>query len=77
MQDSSFYIATLINLGINLVYTIVALGAGLIAFRLFDKFFLHEIDFIEEIKKGNLAASLFASTILIFIAIVTGFVLSN
>jgi len=77
MNDSSFYIATSINLGINLVYTILALFCGLTAFILFDKYFLPQIDFIEEIKKGNIAAAIFASTLLLFVGIVTGFVLSQ
>ena len=77
MQDSTFYIATLINLGINLTYTIIALVCGLVTFKIFDKYFMPEIDFIHEIKNGNLAASIFASTVLIFVAVVTGLVLRS
>lgn len=77
MQDSTFYIATLVSLAINLVYTIVALFCGLTTFKIFDKYFLPEIDFIKEIKNGNMAAAIFASSLFIFVAVITGLVLRS
>lgn len=61
---------TLTFLGINLVYALVTLVVSVIALVLIDKFVFTKIDFIEEIKRGNIAASIFQSTILIFIGLV-------
>lgn len=57
-------------LGMNLTYAIIALVVSVIALILIDKYVFTKIDFIEEIKRGNIAASIFQSTILIFIGIV-------
>ena len=61
---------TLTFLGINLVYALITLVVSVIALVLIDKYVFTKIDFIEEIKKGNVAASIFQSTILIFIGLV-------
>ena len=57
-------------LGINLVYALITLLVSVFALVIIDKFVFTKIDFIEEIKKGNVAASIFQSTILIFIGLV-------
>ncbi|TQV74053.1 DUF350 domain-containing protein [Aliikangiella marina] len=57
-------------LGMNLVYAVIALVVSVIALILIDKYVFTKIDFIEEIKRGNIAASIFHSTILIFIGVV-------
>ena len=77
MDTSGFYTATLINLGINLTYSILALVVVVIAFVLVDRYLFRQIDFIEEIKKGNIAAAIFASTLLIFLAVVIGFAMHS
>jgi uncharacterized membrane protein YjfL (UPF0719 family) len=61
---------TLTFLGINLVYALITLIVSVFALVIIDKYVFTEIDFIEEIKKGNVAASIFQSTILIFIGMV-------
>lgn len=61
---------TLTFLGMNLVYALVTLLVSVFALVIIDKFVFTKIDFIEEIKKGNVAASIFQSTILIFIGLV-------
>lgn len=61
---------TLTFLGINLIYALITLVVSVIALVLIDKFVFTKIDFIEEIKRGNIAASIFQSTILIFIGLV-------
>jgi uncharacterized membrane protein YjfL (UPF0719 family) len=77
MPEPTFYLATLMNLLINLLYTIVALVVGLSAFTYLDRKLFPTIDFVEEIKKGNIAAAIFASTILLFIGILIGFALKG
>lgn len=72
-MDPSFLTATLMNLGINLIYTIVALYVGIIALFFIDKHLLKSISLEEEIKKGNIAVAMFASTILLFVALIVTF----
>ncbi|WP_196138677.1 DUF350 domain-containing protein [Aliikangiella sp. G2MR2-5] len=57
-------------LAINLVYALVTLIVSVFALVVIDKFIFTKIDFIEEIKHGNIAASIFQSTLLIFIGLV-------
>jgi len=61
---------TMIFLGINLIYALITLIVSVFALVVIDKFVFTKIDFIEEIKRGNVAASIFQSTILIFIGLV-------
>lgn len=69
-MEMDFLISTSLTLGINLLYTVIALMLGVYALQVIDRKLLKSIDLEAEIKKGNLAASVFASTILLFIAII-------
>lgn len=55
---------------INLGYAVLALVVSIVTLILIDRFLFTRIDFIEEIKKGNLAAAIFYSVILLFIGLV-------
>jgi len=55
---------------INLGYAVISLFIGVVALILIDKFIFKNINFIDEIKKGNVAAAIFQSVILLFIGIV-------
>lgn len=66
-------LATLINLGTNLIYTLVALALGVSALLFIDRKLLHKVDIEEELKKGNIAVAIFASTILMFVALIVSF----
>ncbi len=72
MDEGPFFYATFLNLLINVAYTILALVAGIVSFRCIDRTFFREIDFVEEVKRGNIAAAIFASTILLFLAVIIG-----
>jgi len=72
-METDFLSITAINLGINLIYTIVALIVSLMALVVVDKKLLKGISIEEEMKKGNMAVALFASTALIFVAIIVTF----
>lgn len=72
-MNKEFLAASIINLTINLFYTILALLVGVYALLWIDKKLLKNVDLEEELKKGNLAVAIFASTILIFIAIMIAF----
>ena len=65
------------QLGINLLYTVFAIFIGVIALKYIDRWLLKTIDLENEIKKGNIAAAIFASTILLFIAIIIAFSLKG
>lgn len=62
----------LIFMVINLGYAVISLFVSVLALVIIDKFVFKNIDFIEEIKKGNIAVAIFQSMILVFI----GFVVS-
>ena len=71
-MEWQFVQANLINFFINLIYALAALVIGVVAFRLIDRMVFKDIDFIEEIKKGNIAAAIYAGILLLFIAILLG-----
>ena len=76
-MDLHFLTATALQLGINLVYTVLAIFIGVVALKYIDRWLLRTIHLEEEIKKGNIAAAIFASTILLFIAIIIAFSLKG
>lgn len=76
-MDMEFVRATSIMLVINLVYAIIALFVGVLAVRLLDKLILKKIDLEEEIQKGNIAAAIFGSVLVLFVAIIVGFALAK
>ncbi len=72
-MEYDFLTATLVNLAINLIYTIIALFVSLKALQLVDQKLLKQISFEEELKKGNVAVAIFTSSILIFVALIVTF----
>ncbi len=69
-MDQQFWKATAITFAINLTYAVVALVVGAAAVRWIDKRMFPEIDFMDEIKKGNLAAAIFAGVLMMFVAVI-------
>jgi uncharacterized membrane protein YjfL (UPF0719 family) len=67
---------TIYFLGLNLLYALIALVVSSIAIVLLDKYLFQGINFIEEIKKGNIAAAIFYSTTLIFAGLVVATAIS-
>lgn len=72
-MGSEFITATLFNLGVNLLYTLLALGVGVFSLVWIDKKLLKSVNIEEELKKGNMAIAVFASTILLFVALIVSF----
>ncbi|TKB53348.1 DUF350 domain-containing protein [Ferrimonas aestuarii] len=72
-MEIEFFSASLINLAINLGYSVIAIIVSVYALFWVDKKLLKGIDIEAEIKGGNVAAAIFASAILIFVAIVMAF----
>lgn len=71
--EIEFLSASIINLAINLCYSIVALIVSVYALMWVDKKVLKNINLEEEIRNGNIAVAIFASSILIFVAVVIVF----
>ena len=71
-MEADFLNATYITLGLNLLFTTITLVVSVLLLLGVDKILLQDINLQEEIKKGNVAASIFASSIMIFIAIIVG-----
>ncbi|MGD8784394.1 MAG: DUF350 domain-containing protein [Thioalkalispiraceae bacterium] len=69
MEVTSLF-QTMLNLLVSLSYAIVTLVVSVTTLYMIDHFFYKQINFIEEIKKGNIAASIFYSVILLFVAII-------
>ena len=72
-MELEFFTASLINLLVNLSYSILALVVGVYGLLWVDDKLLKNIDLEEEMKKGNVAVAIFASTILIFVALIIAF----
>lgn len=61
---------TIINLLIGLGYAIVTLLVSVTTLYMLDHYVYKNINFLEEIKRGNMAASLFYSVVLMFVAVI-------
>lgn len=60
----------LVHLAVSLGYAIVTLVLSAVTLYLIDHYLYKGINFIEEIKRGNIAASIFYSVVLLFVAII-------
>jgi len=72
-MELQFLYASLFNLGINLIFTILALFIGVVSLVTIDKKLLKKVEIEEELKKGNIAIAIFSSTILLFVALIVSF----
>lgn len=72
-MDMDLMMATAFNLGVNLMYTLLALVVAVVALLVVDKKLLTQVDIEAELKRGNMAVSVFASTILMFVALIVCF----
>lgn len=72
-MNTEFVFATLFNLGMNLVYTVLALIVGVAALVVIDRKLLKSTEVEKELKEGNIAMAIFASTVLLFVAMIVSF----
>lgn len=72
-METSFIFATLFNLGMNLIYTILSLFVGVAALVVIDKKLLKSTEVEKELKDGNIAIAIFSSTVLLFVALIVSF----
>lgn len=71
-MEAEFINATFFSLGVNLMFTLITLVVSVLLLLGVDKILLRGIDLQAEIKQGNMAAAIFASSIMLFIAIIVG-----
>jgi hypothetical protein len=62
--------ANIYTMGLNLLYAVVAMLIGLVALKFVDRLVFPEINMISEIKRGNIAAAIFAGMGLLYLALV-------
>ena len=72
-METEFIFATLFNLGINLLYTVVALVLAVSALTWVDRKLLKNVDIEKQLQQGNIAVAIFASTVLLFVAMIVSF----
>ncbi|EDY85196.1 hypothetical protein VDG1235_4831 [Verrucomicrobiia bacterium DG1235] len=72
-MDFNFLLASFANLLLSVTYTVISLFCGVYAIKLIDHFLLKKIDIEEELKKNNTSVAIFASSLLIFVAIIISF----
>jgi len=68
-----FIVATLFNLVLNLIYTVIALIIGILALKFIDKNLLKSVDIEKELKNNNIAVAIFSATVLLFVALIISF----
>jgi len=77
IMEFDFLSASLINLAINISYTLISLVVAVYALILIDKKLLKGVDIQQELKNNNLAVAIFASSIMLFVAIIISFGLQS
>lgn len=69
-MENEFLVSTLFNFTVNLLYTFIALFIAVLSLKVIDKLLLRKLDIEDELKQNNLSVAIFASAILIFVAII-------
>ena len=77
IMEFDFLSASLVNLAINISYTLISLVVAVYALILIDKKLLKGVDIQQELKNNNLAVAIFASSIMLFVAIIISFGLQS
>ncbi|MCF7908267.1 MAG: DUF350 domain-containing protein [Candidatus Omnitrophica bacterium] len=72
-MNFSFLRAVFFNLGVSIFNTLVAFTIGIVALKIIDKYLLTKLEIQEELKKNNISVAIFASTALIFVALIISF----
>lgn len=69
-MESDFIYSTLFNFAVGLAYTVSALVIAVVSLKVVDKLLLRKLDIEDELKNNNMAVAVFASAILIFVALI-------
>jgi uncharacterized membrane protein YjfL (UPF0719 family) len=76
-MDMDFAKASALMLAINLLYAFLGLVLAVVGVKIIDYFILRQIDLEEEIKKGNIAASIFAAALVLGMMLVIAGILGK
>lgn len=76
-MDVEFIAASFINLMVNLSYVIISLVVAVYALVIVDKKLLKDVNIQQELKQNNIAVAIFASTLVIFVALIICFGLNS
>jgi len=76
-MEWSFINASLINMALNLSYTVVALFVAVAALVIIDKVLLKSVDIQKELQNNNIAVAIFSSSIMLFVALIICFGLKS
>lgn len=69
-MEIDFIYSTIFNFLINLSYTFSALVIAVVSIKIVDKTLLKKLDIEEELKNNNIAVAIFASALIVFVAVV-------
>ncbi len=69
-MEPSPWMQNVISLAISLAFGLVTVVLSVVVLKGIDHFLYRDIDFVEEIKKGNLPAALFYCVLLTFVAVI-------
>jgi uncharacterized membrane protein YjfL (UPF0719 family) len=75
-MEPTAWIQTVVSLAISLAFGLVTVLLSLSVLIGIDHYVYRDIDFIEEIKKGNLSASIFYCVQLLFVAVIVATAIS-
>lgn len=76
-METTFINASLINLALNLSYTVISLFVAVAALMVIDKVLLKKLDIQQELANNNLAVAIFCSALMIFVALIICFGLQH
>ena len=72
-MEWNFINASLINLALNVSYTVITLFVAVAALMIIDKMLLKNVDIQKELQNNNMSVAIFASSIMLFVAIIISF----
>lgn len=61
---------TAANLALSVAYALVTVVLAVGTLAWVDRVFYRQIDFVQEMKNGNISATIFYSSLLVFIAVI-------
>lgn len=76
-MESAFINASLINLALNLSYTVISLFVAVAAMLIIDKLLLKKLDIQQELANNNVAVAIFCAALMIFVALIICFGLQH
>jgi hypothetical protein len=76
-METSFINASLINLAVNLSYTVISLFVAVLALLAVDKILLKKLDIQQELANNNLSVAIFCSAVMLFVALIICFGLQS